>query len=61
MRRGTTHAGYAGTTWVAEFEAKVRGFVVVVLHDNSPIGEIEMLAVDPESQRGGPMRAPASR
>lgn len=50
-------AGHAGTTWVAEFEAKVRGFVVVVLHDKSPIGEIEMLAVDPASQRCGVGRA----
>ena len=53
----TTCAQQANTTWVAEAEAGVVGFVVVNLHENSPIGEIEMIAVDPVYQRRGIGRA----
>jgi ribosomal protein S18 acetylase RimI-like enzyme len=38
---------------VAELDARVVGFVAVVFHDDPKRGEIEMLAVDPDSQGQG--------
>jgi ribosomal protein S18 acetylase RimI-like enzyme len=50
---------HAQTTWVAEVPhtTSIAGFAVVVLHDDSPIGELLMLAVDPQHQRRGVGRA----
>ena len=39
--------------WVAEVGASTVGFVAVELHPESSIGEIYMLAVDPDHQGGG--------
>ncbi len=39
--------------WVAEVGASTVGFVAVELHPESGIGEIYMLAVDPDYQGGG--------
>lgn len=39
--------------WVAEVGASTVGFVAVDLHPESSIGEIYMLAVDPDYQGGG--------
>jgi ribosomal protein S18 acetylase RimI-like enzyme len=39
--------------WVAEVDAVVAGFVAVRLDHEASIGEIYMLAVDPDHQRGG--------
>ncbi|MFE7480549.1 GNAT family N-acetyltransferase [Streptomyces sp. NPDC057552] len=36
--------------WVAEAEAKVAGFVAVVLEPDGDAGAVELLAVDPECQ-----------
>jgi ribosomal protein S18 acetylase RimI-like enzyme len=40
-------------TWVAEHGGAVAGFVTVHLHDDGILGEIYMLAVDPDAQRAG--------
>ena len=39
--------------WVAEAGANVVGFVAVELHPETSMGEIHMLAVDPDYQGGG--------
>ena len=39
--------------WVAEMGASTVGFVAVELHPESSMGEIHMLAVDPDHQGGG--------
>ncbi|MGA8113880.1 MAG: GNAT family N-acetyltransferase [Actinocatenispora sp.] len=39
--------------WVAQDDGRPVGFVAVVYHDNPRRGEIDMLAVDPDHQRGG--------
>lgn len=39
--------------WVAEQEGTVIGFVSVVLHDAHRMGEIHMVAVDPDYQANG--------
>ncbi len=39
--------------WVAEADAGIAGFVAVELHTESSIGEIYMLAVDPDYQGAG--------
>jgi GNAT superfamily N-acetyltransferase len=39
--------------WVAEVDADIAGFVAVELHPESGMGEIYMLAVDPDYQGGG--------
>lgn len=39
--------------WVAEVGASTVGFVAVEIHPESSIGEIYMLAVDPDHQGGG--------
>lgn len=39
--------------WVAEVEAGVVGFVAIRLDEASSLGEIYMIAVDPEHQRRG--------
>jgi GNAT superfamily N-acetyltransferase len=41
------------TTWVAEVEGKVVGFVAYELKDTSKIGEVQLLAVHPEYQNHG--------
>lgn len=41
------------TVWVAEREGGVVGFVTVVLHRDDDLGEIRMIAVDPDYQRQG--------
>jgi GNAT superfamily N-acetyltransferase len=38
------------SVWVAEIDAHVVGFVAVELHEDEPLGEIYMLAVDPVHQ-----------
>ena len=38
------------SVWVAEVEANVVGFVAVLLHEDEPLGEVYMLAVDPDYQ-----------
>ncbi len=40
-------------TWVADVDGRVVGFAVIALHDRQKLGEIYMLAVDPEHQRSG--------
>lgn len=43
-----------GRVWVAEVEAKIVGFVAIELHSHEEnMGEISMLAVDPDYQGGG--------
>lgn len=39
--------------WVAEIDAGIVGFVAVELHPEDGIGEIYMLAVDPDNQGSG--------
>lgn len=39
--------------WVAETDESIAGFVAVDLHPESSMGEIYMLAVDPDHQGGG--------
>ncbi len=39
--------------WVAEIDTVVAGFVAVQLDHEAGIGEIHMIAVDPDHQRGG--------
>jgi ribosomal protein S18 acetylase RimI-like enzyme len=39
--------------WIAEVDGITVGFVAVELHPDSSIGEIHMLAVDPDHQGGG--------
>jgi ribosomal protein S18 acetylase RimI-like enzyme len=46
-------AAEKGRVWVAEVGASVVGFVAVRLHLESGMGEIYMLAVDPDHQGGG--------
>jgi ribosomal protein S18 acetylase RimI-like enzyme len=41
------------TTWVAEVEGKVVGFVVYELNDSTKTGEVQLLAVHPEHQNHG--------
>lgn len=41
------------TVWVAVNDDAPVGFVAVKLHEESKMGEIDMLAVDPDAQRGG--------
>lgn len=41
------------TTWVAEQDGKVVGFIAYELNDNNKIGEIQLLAVHPEHQNHG--------
>ncbi len=43
----TTHA------WVAALDDRAAGFVAATLHPASEIGEISMIAVDPDRQRAG--------
>jgi GNAT superfamily N-acetyltransferase len=43
----------AAQAWVAEHERRVIGFAAVTLHQARLIGEISMLAVDPQDQRQG--------
>ncbi|OLT31705.1 GNAT family N-acetyltransferase [Actinomadura sp. CNU-125] len=42
-----------GDVWVAELDGRVIGFVAVRLHPEDEMGEIYMIAVDPDHQRGG--------
>jgi len=42
-----------GRVWVAEADGTAVGFVAVRLHPESGMGEIYMLAVDPDHQGGG--------
>ena len=46
-------AAPGSTVWVATVGDAVAGFVAAVLHEERRIGEISMLAVAPEHQRGG--------
>lgn len=39
--------------WVAEQDGAVVGFVSVVLHSDDAMGEIHMIAVDPDHQQSG--------
>jgi ribosomal protein S18 acetylase RimI-like enzyme len=41
------------TTWVAEVEHNVAGFLVLALNDNDKVGEVYMLAVHPAYQKRG--------
>ncbi len=41
------------TTWVAEVEGKVVGFVAYELNDNTKVGEVQLLAVHPGFQNHG--------
>ncbi len=41
------------TTWVAEVDGKVVGFVAYELNDNTKNGEVHLLAVHPEYQNHG--------
>jgi len=41
------------TTWVAEVDRKVAGFVAYELNDTTKIGEVQLLAVHPEYQNHG--------
>ncbi len=42
-----------GRVWVAEVDARAIGFVAVELHPERSMGEISVLAVDPDYQGGG--------
>jgi ribosomal protein S18 acetylase RimI-like enzyme len=46
-------SGGKNTTWVAEVDGKVVGFVVYELNDQSKIGEVQLLAVHPAYQNHG--------
>jgi len=46
-------AGEDFTVWVAEEAGAVVGFVAATIHDDDDVGEIQMLAVDPERQNRG--------
>jgi GNAT superfamily N-acetyltransferase len=48
-----TLADHATQVWVAEVERGVVAFVAAKLHPERQIGEISMLAVDPDEQRRG--------
>lgn len=50
---GDTLAADGTRVWVAEGQAAVVGFVAAGLDDERGIGEIQMLAVDPDHQRRG--------
>jgi ribosomal protein S18 acetylase RimI-like enzyme len=41
------------TTWVAEVEGKVVGFIVYELNDTTKVGEVYLLAVHPDYQNHG--------
>lgn len=41
------------TTWVAEAESSVAGFLVLSLNDGDKVGEVYMLAVHPDFQQRG--------
>jgi GNAT superfamily N-acetyltransferase len=41
------------TTWVAEVEGKVVGFVSYELNDTTKVGEVQLLAVHPDYQNQG--------
>jgi ribosomal protein S18 acetylase RimI-like enzyme len=41
------------TTWVAEVEHNVAGFLVLALNDTDKVGEVYMLAVHPDYQNRG--------
>jgi ribosomal protein S18 acetylase RimI-like enzyme len=41
------------STWVAEVDGKVVGFVVYELNDTTKTGEVQLLAVHPENQNHG--------
>lgn len=41
------------SVWVAEVDGKVAGFLVLVLNIVDKVGEVELLAVDPDYQRRG--------
>jgi len=45
--------GYFDSSWVAEVDGRVAGFVVVIFDRSARSAEIEMLAVDPAVQRRG--------
>lgn len=47
--------------WLASEEARTVGFVAAKLHPEDRMGEIHMIAVDPEFQRGGVARALTER
>lgn len=46
-------AGPRTSVWVAEVEGRVVGFVATRTDEDSRIGEIHMIAVDPDHQRRG--------
>ncbi|MEX0663845.1 MAG: GNAT family N-acetyltransferase [Acidimicrobiia bacterium] len=46
-------AAHDGQAWVAKVDGSIGGFVVVELHEQQRLGEIFMLAVDPDHQRSG--------
>ena len=41
------------TTWIAEVDGRVVGFVAYELNDTNKVGEVQMLAVHPEYQNHG--------
>ena len=41
------------TAWVAELDGSVVGFVTVVVHEEDALGEIHMIATDPDRQQQG--------
>ena len=41
------------TTWVAEVEEKIVGFVAYELNDQTKVGEVQLLAVHPDNQNRG--------
>jgi GNAT superfamily N-acetyltransferase len=53
QRRAVEAALASQKVWVAEVDANIVGFVAVVLHHESGMGEIHMLAVYPEFQNDG--------
>jgi GNAT superfamily N-acetyltransferase len=53
-QRAAVEAALAGPhVWVAERDGAPAGFVVVVLHRDDRLGEIHMVAVDPDRQGAG--------